>query len=142
MGITVRCKKTGTDMDMCSGFNRLRNQVARLVGEPFASHYLELDDTFHLYGHEREAFFKTYDQKTLELIKKKKVPIKVANFLYQSDYSGSIHYGACKMLLKIIGDYDDDIIYGYPGRPHPARFRDFKRLLELCVENKCDLVWD
>lgn len=54
MGVTIRCKKAGKDMDMGGGgFNRLRNQVAKLVGEPFASHYLKLDNTFHLYGDER-----------------------------------------------------------------------------------------
>lgn len=67
--------------------------------------------------------------------------IKVVDFLLQSDCSGSIRFGACKQILKVIGDYDDDICYGYAGRKDCAMFRDFKAILQDCVDTKSDLVW-
>lgn len=51
-------------------------------------------------------------------------------------------YGVAKEVLKVIGDYDDNIIYGYAARPDAARFRDFKAILQDCVETKSMLAWD
>lgn len=125
------------------GFLRLRMKIADLVGEAFAEHYHKLEDpaVMWLSGKECEEFFEEYDAETEKLIANGHVNIKVANFLYQSDCGGRIRYGACKKLLSVIGDYDDNILYGYAGRPDCAKFADFKRLLQECVENKCDLFW-
>lgn len=144
MGITISCKKTGKSIDLgYAGFNRLRNKVASLVGNPFADHYHELDKTevAMMQGEERERFFRHYDDLTELMVKEKQVGIKVADFLYQYDCVGKIRYGACKEILKVIGDYDDDILYGYCGRPDCAKFSDFVSILKDCVENKCDMVW-
>jgi len=144
MGVTISCKKTGHGIDMGGGgFMRLRMKVADLVGGPFVCHYhiLESPQVMWLSGKDLEAFFNEYDTKTEEFIANGCVNIQVADFLYQSDCEGCIRYSACKTLLKVIGDYDDNILYGYSGRPDCAKFADFKRLLQECVENKCDLVW-
>lgn len=144
MGITISCKKTGKYIDMgCFGFNRLRNKVAELIGNPFSDHYLELDKTevAMLSGEEKDKYFRDYDALTEHMIKERKVNIKVADFLYQSDAEGKIRYGACKELLKVIGDYDDDVLYGYCGRKDCAKFCDFVSILKDCVENKCDMIW-
>lgn len=60
----------------------------------------------------------------------------------QSDIKGAIRYGACKQILKIISDYDDNFNYGYAALPNQPRFKDFKALLQECVDLKSDLVWD
>lgn len=144
MGVTISCKKTGHAIDMGGGgFLQLRMKVADLVGEPFASHYhtLLLPYEMWLCGKDREEFFNEHDAKTEKLIADGSVNIKIVDFLYQGDCGGRVHYSACKMLLKVIGDYDDNILYGYAGKPDCAKFSDFKRLLQECVDNKCDLVW-
>lgn len=144
MGVTISCKKTGNDIDLgYGGFNRFRNKVAKLVGNPFSDHYLELDKTevAMLSGEEKDKYFRDYDDLTEQMIKENKVNIKVADFLYQSDCEGKIRYGACKELLKVIGDYDDNILYGYCGRPDCAKFCDFVSVLKDCAENKCDMIW-
>lgn len=144
MGVTMECKKTGRSIDLgYGGFNNLRNRVAKLVGEPFSSHYLRLSDSgvMFLIGEHRKKYFEEYDLKTEQMVINGSVPVKVANFLYQSDCEGKIRYGACKELLKIIGDYDDDILYGYCGRKDCAKFSDFKSILLDCVMQKCDMVW-
>lgn len=125
------------------GFCNLRNKLAELAGEPFASHYLLLSEpsVIFLDGKERKDFFKDYDAKTLDFIKNKQVNVKIADFLLLPDCGGEVHYGACKAMLKVIGDYNDNICYGYCARPDCAMFSDFKQLLTECVENKCDLVW-
>lgn len=139
MGVTIKCKKTGDSIDMGGfGFFLLRRKVSDLCGEPWAAHYRKLTDSVGM--HNRE-WYDAFDRETLDLIERKAIKIKIADFLLQTDITGSIHYGACKMLLKVIGDYDDNIPYGYSGRADFAMFRDFKKLLRLCVENKCDLVW-
>lgn len=142
MGITLYCKKTGTGLDMgYIGFNRFRNKVAELYSEEFGNHYKELDTVSFVFDSERKAFFETYDKKTEQMIIDKKLNIKVADFCYQSDCSGKIRYGACKVIYNIIKDYDDDICYGYCGRPDCAMFSDLKALIKECYDNKSDLVW-
>lgn len=47
---------------------------------------------------------------------------------------------SCRKLLKIIGDYDDELAYGYAARPNSG-FKDFKRILEDCVKRKCSMRW-
>ena len=144
MGVTIECKKTGRSIDLgCGGFNNLRNKVAELVGNPFAEHYLLLSEpsVMFMMGEARKAYFEKYDQETEKLVTEKKVHIKIADFLYQCDCGGKIRYGACKEILKVIGDYDDNILYGYCGRADCAKFSDFKAILKDCVANKSDMVW-
>lgn len=143
MGVTITCKKTGRSIDLgYSGFDNLRNKVAELVGDPFAEHYLLLSEpSVPILGEARKAYFEKYDQKTEKLVTEKKVHIKIADFLYQCDCDGKIRYGACKEILKVIGGYDDNILYGYCGRANCAKFSDFKAILKDCVENKSDMVW-
>ena len=146
MGVSLYCKKTKKSIDMpCSGFNRLRDRISYLYGEPWASHHHELMKPEHIFffdKNEEKAFFERFDKKTAEMIAKKKVPVKLVDFCLQSDGEGRIHYGACKLLLKIIGDYDgENEVYGYGGWNDAPRMQHFKELLQECVENKCDLVW-
>lgn len=121
----------------------MRNKVAELVGNPFYDHYLELDNTeiMMMDSDKKQKYFINYDNETKRLIEKNCINIKVANFLYQSDCEGKIRYGACKEILKVIGDYNDDILYGYCGRKDCAKFLDFVSILKDCVNNKCDMVW-
>lgn len=140
--MTIKCKKTGREMDVSySGFFRLRKKVAELVSQEVGEHYQELDEIFRITSSEKESALKSYDDETERMIERKELPIKIADFLYQSDCDGKIRYGACKEILKVIGDYDDSIIYGYAGRENPAKFKDFKEILQDCVENKCFMIW-
>jgi len=144
MGVTIRCKKTGNDIDLgYGGFNNLREKVAELAGKEFGEHYAELSTPRAMFSMEpdRKEYFKSYNAKTAEMVKAKKVNVKIANFCYQSDCDGNIHYGACKAILKAIGDYDDNILYGYSGRSDCAKFKDFKSILQDCVETKSDMTW-
>lgn len=142
MGLTIKCKKTGREMDVSySGFSRLRKKVAELVSPEVGKHYQALDKIFRMDSSEKEKAFKSYDDETERLVENKVLPIKIADFLYQSDCDGKIRYGACKEILKVIGDYDDSIIYGYAGRKNPAKFKDFKEILQDCVDNKCFMIW-
>ncbi len=143
MGVTIKCKKTGRGIDLgYSGFARLRNKVAELMGEPFYSHYMKLDKApVSMRPDEEKKFYTEWDTDAIRLITENDLPVKVVNFLLESDCDGKIRYGACKDILKVIGDYDDNICYGYVGRIDCAMFRDFKAILRDCVDNKCDMVW-
>lgn len=127
------------------GFFNLRNKVSDLVGDPWASHYRKLEDIFRkafsMSDEERRQAYNAFDAETERLLAEKKVSFKVVDFLLQPDCEGLIRYGACKELLKIIGDYDDNVLYGYIGRPDCAKFRDFKAILQDCADNKCDMIW-
>lgn len=147
MSVTLQCKKTGTGIDMgYGGFSRLRDKVAELAGEPFASHMkkLDLQTCMRLQfasKEERDKFNADFDAETQRMIDAKQVSAKIVDFCLQPDCEGSIRYGACKEILKVIGDYDDNIAYGYAGRKDCAMFKDFKVLLQECVDNRCMLVW-
>lgn len=144
MGVTIECKKTNRAIDLgYFGFSRLRCKVAQLMGEPFYSHYMKFLDAPRFVEPDEEKEFSTqWDTEATRLITENNIPVKVVNFLLESDCDGKIRYGACKEILKVIGDYDDNICYGYAGRKDCAMFRDFKAVLQDCVENKCDMVWD
>ena len=124
-----------------SGFNRLRGKIADLASPKVGKHYRLLDVISSMTSPAKEHALKSYDDETERLVENKMLPIKIADFLYQSDCDGKIRYGACKEILKVIGDYDDSIIYGYAGRENPAKFKDFKEILQDCVDNKCFMVW-
>ena len=142
IGVTLQCKKTGRSIDLgYFGFANLRRKVAQLAGEPFASHYNGLFNA-PLMGKERTDYFNKFDARTEQLIESKQVSSKVASFCLQPDVGGRVGYGCCKELVKIIGDYDDDILYGYCGRPDCAKFADFKAILQDCADHKCDLIWN
>ena len=148
VGVTICCQKTGSSIDMgYIGFGLLRDKVAELAGEPFASHIAKLKQPpyhlsrFMMSEEERRKLFDEYDAETQRMIEEKKVSIKLVDFCMQPDAGGEIHYDACKELLDVIGDYDDDIAYGYAARRDCAKFADFKELLRECVEHKCMLEW-
>lgn len=147
MGVTLQCKKTETSIDIgYIGFNRLRNKVAELVGEPFASQMKKLDlqtcsRLQFASKEERDKFNADFDTETQRMIDTGQVSGKIVNFCLQPDTKGGICYGACKEILKVIGDYDDNFAYGYAGRKDCTMFKDFKSLLQECADNRCMLVW-
>lgn len=142
MGVTIRCKKTGTNYDLgYGGFANFREKVAELCSPEFGAHYAKLDEGFSLSGEERRKFYEDFDNGTLQLISDGKVSVKIVDFCLQSDCDGKIRYGACKVIYNAIKDYDDSICYGYAGRSDCTMFSDLKELFRECVENKSDLVW-
>ena len=140
MGVTMESKNLSADMG-CGGFNRFRTKVAQLSHVEFGKHYAKLDDAMFLFGTEREEYFKKYDTKTEELIKENIVTVEIANFCYQSDCGGSINQNQAKQIYEKIKDYDDNIYYGYSGRPDCAMFSDLKDIFKDCVENGGTIEW-
>lgn len=140
MGVTIESKNFSADMGF-GGFNRFRNKVATLSSLEFGKHYAELDNTMFLIGDERETFFKEYDAKTKELIKSNIITVEIANFCYQSDCEGSIDQNQAKQIYEKIKDYDDDICYGYAGRPDCAMFSDLKDIFKDCADNGDKIDW-
>ncbi len=142
MGLTIKCRKTERSIDRgYFGFKRLRDKIAELYGGAWWEHYQGIDQA-PLLGEARKRYFEAFDRRTAALVRTKRVSVKIVDFCLQPDAGGKIHYGACKELLKVIGDYDDDILYGYAGRKDCARFRDFKAILQDCADRKSDLIWE
>lgn len=140
MGLTISSKNHSIDMGYC-GFSRLRTKVAELTGKEIGNHYHKLSDGMLLFREERKSFFEDYNEKISVLEKKYKIPSGVIDFLYACDADGKLSYGKCRQLYNIIKDYDDDVLYGYYGRNDCAMFKDFKKIIKDCVENKCKLEW-
>lgn len=83
MGVTIKCKKTGREMDVgYFGFFKLRMKIAELVGSEVGEHYKKLDDILGIPYPERENVLKSYDDETERLVENKTLPIKIADFLY------------------------------------------------------------
>ena len=141
MGVSISSKNVFLDMGYME-FERLRQTVARLCPKEIADHYLALLELHReLMGKECKEAWQAYDERTEELYENNKKYQKVMEFLYASDCSAKMTYGCAKQLLQTIGDYDDDIIYGYGGREHPAKFCDFKRMLQDAYETKKGFQW-
>ena len=137
VGVTLVCEYTKRSMDLgYIGFNRLRRKIAELAGEPFLSHYAKLDNL--LFGTEKD--FQAFDLVTARMFWTGEVSPHVIEFCMQSDCGGFVTWRTCRKLLKIIGDYDDELAYGYAARPNSG-FKDFKRILEDCVKRKCSMRW-
>lgn len=139
MGVTIQCNETRNSFDLTfGGFMRLRSQVARLSGEPFASHYNSLLNHKRILSG-KDPFYEEFDRKTEAMVLNNQVPNAIADFCLQPDCEGIISCEACKRILEIIKDYRDNNNYGYGA--NPVRFSDFVSLLQECVERDCDFTW-
>lgn len=133
MGITIECRKTKNSIDVgYGGFMKLRQTIADCAGSEFNDFYYRLC---------RGELVNAYKRRFEKAINEKRLSYKVVDFLYACDCGGKINYGACKEILKVIGDYDDDICYGYATKVNPVKFKDFKSILEDCVKTKSKMVW-
>lgn len=136
MGVTIKCKKTGTKCDLgYGGFFNLRQKVAELCDPEFAEHYKTLINL------RTKKEYEDFDQKTEELLARHSVNEKVVDFCLQPDSGGKINYGACKEIYKCIKDYDDNIRYGYSGRSNCMMFKDFVAIIKECCDSKSCLIW-
>ena len=140
MGVTINSKNHSVDIGY-GGFNNLRTKVAELTGNEIFEHYKNLEKGMWLFGEEREKFFKEYDEKTYEIYENFKIPDGIIIFLYAPDCGGSISPEACAQIYEAIKDYDDNIMYGYIGRPDCAMFKDFKEIIKDCIESHCEMEW-
>lgn len=140
MGVTVSSKNYSIDMGY-GGFSRLRNKVAELTGKELENHYKDLDKGNFLFGEDREKFFAEYNKKTQKLLENSKIPHQIFNFLYASDCSSKMSLSVCRKVYKVIENYDDNIAYGYAGRPDCAKFKHFKEIVKDCIDNKCSMKW-
>lgn len=95
-----------------------------------------------LFGKDRDSFFEKYDKKITEISEKHSGEYdEILHFLYASDCEAKIPYQICEKIYDVIKDYDDNICYGYAGRPDCAMFKDFKNLVKDCIDNKCNMEW-
>ena len=143
MGISIYSKNKSIDMGY-SGFQRLRRTVSECCPKEIAEHYaLLLDGLLYYHAHPEDA--KAYDAHTERLYEKYRgTPYRqTINFLYAPDAEAKFGYGTAKALLKVVGDHNDEIVYGYAGRgKDAARFPDFRALLEDACATKTDWGWE
>ena len=141
MGICIYSKHKSNNLGY-GGFYQLRKTIASLCPEEIRKHYMRLADGYYSVAAEDPGFVE-YDKETEKLYVKYKAKYgKVIDFLYAPDTDAVLTYGTAKDLLRIIGEYDDDIIYGYAGWGDKAmRFRDFKEILQDACENKAKWGW-
>lgn len=140
MGVSINSKNHSIDVGY-GGFNNLRIKVAELTGKEIFEHYKNLEKGMLLFGEEKEKFFKKYNKKISEIHKKYNIPDGILDFLYAPDCGGSISPEACAQIWEVIKEYDDNILYGYIGRPDCARFRDFKEIIKDCFDSHCEMEW-
>ena len=139
MGITISGPNKRIDMGG-GGFANLRTTVAKLLNCP---EFFELYDDLVSCGHCRYAekgfnsmseYFDDHNKRANEICEKNQLDEEVVNFLYESDCGFTASVKMCRHLWQVIKDYDDDIVYGYAGRPDRAMFKDFKDIVKSCVD--------
>lgn len=142
MGVTIESKNCSINLGY-GGFKALRTKVAELTAPDIYEHYKKLEKGMMLFDTEkREAFFEDYNAKIQQLSEKYQGQKNgVLNFLYASDCSGEMDVKHCKSIYEVVKDYDDDICYGYCGRPDCAMFKDFKDIVKDCIDNNCNMKW-
>lgn len=133
MGICLKNKEYSMDMGYGSFYN-LRKKIAHLYNEEFGNIYEQWvngecdNSTINLKMEELFQNNTFIDQDSYTL-----------NFLFQSDCEGKISYKDCKRLLEIIGDYTDNIQYGYVYANNS--FSYFKEMLRNCYNKRRNLYW-
>lgn len=141
MGITIYSKNLSYNLGP-GGFCRLRKTIAGLCPDEIRDHYVQLaDHYFDLRA--ADPGFVHYDMGTEQIYQKyRKKYGKVIDFLYASNVDCSLTYGTARQLLDLIGDYDDDIVYGYAGWGDKAmRFRNFRAILEDACKTRKKWGW-
>lgn len=72
MGVTIKCKKTGREMDVgYFGFHKLRAKIAELVSPKVGKHYQMYDGIFSMTSPAKEHALKSYNDETERLIERK-----------------------------------------------------------------------
>lgn len=139
MGITLGHRHKSIDMG-CGGFLNLRKTIATLLAPSFGDLYEEWVCTIPSNGLTDEEgnarLAKLYENKTVT-----DDDDVVIEFLFASDIEGKLSAKGCKRLYSIIKDYDDNILYGYAGRPDCAKFKDFKEIVHDCANHRWVLHW-
>ena len=141
MGLTIYSKHLSHDLGS-GGFYRLRKTIAERCPDDIREHYMLLAD--HYFALQSiDPGLKNYDSKTERIYQKNRVKYgKVIDFLWASDLECKLTYGTAGQLLHIIGDYDDNIIYGYAGWGDKAmRFHHFKEILTDAYQSKSKWGW-
>lgn len=134
MGVSLQNKDYCMDMGYITFFN-LRKTIAYLYSPAFGDAYVDFvhndiseDEMNSIIGNLfRENVFNEEDNTALD-------------FLFKSDCEGKISYRDCRRLLKVIGEYTDNYMYGYVQSNHT--FDYFKDMLKDCVLKRRNLYWD
>ena len=141
MGVTIDSENCSIDLGY-NGFNRLRTKVAELTAPDIFEHYMKLEKGMFLTGTMKKEFFKDYNTEIQRLSEKyNEEKDNILDFLYVSDCNGEMDVEHCKSIYDVIKDYDDDICYGYCGRPDCAMFKDFKELVKDCIDTNSSMNW-
>lgn len=142
MGITISSPSKSIDMG-AGGFKMLRTTISELVPcKEFVDIYAELMNAQYMEWEIRgfnssKEYYDDYDRRAIEICERNKLDEEIINFLYRSDCDcTSVSPKTCRHLWKLIKDYDDDIIYGYAGRPDRAMFKDFKSIVQECAKKR------
>lgn len=140
MGVTISNQNHSIDLGM-GGYHNLCNTIAKCLDEEFYNVYIQLLSGYYKYSDygfkSQKEFFDDHDKKVIEICNRKQLDEEVVNFLYRPDCSNeSVKPKTCRHIWKYIKDYDDNILYGYCGRPDCARFKDFKKIVEECAKKR------
>lgn len=81
MGVTIKCKKTGREMDVgYFGFFKLRTKVAELVGSEVGEHYKKLDDILDIPSPEKNTLLNRTMTKQSDWLKARNFQSKLQIF--------------------------------------------------------------
>ena len=141
MGVTISSHRHSIDMG-AGGYLRLRQTVSKLLNcKEFSDAYAELALPPFKKCQERgflslDDYYEDHDNRVVAICEANKLDPEIVNWLYSSDCGCSVTPKTCRHLWKLIEDYDDNVIYGYCGRPNAARFKDFKQIVEECAKER------
>lgn len=136
MGLSIKCKKTGTIYYFdYVGMFQLRSKIAELFDKKLGKLYVDIYKTPKAKIKEALSIISLYANQH------EPVTLKVWNFLFLPDIGAEISYDCCKEIYDGINGKCDDWIIGYARHENPFTWNQFVELLKECYDNKSDLVW-
>lgn len=140
MGVIIKDENDEKSIIMgFHGFYELRTTVARIVNEKLGNLYHDWMLPYtKISDKEGNAILQAIENEGG--FTENEYPI--FDFLFAPDVGGRISSEVCQCIYEHIKNYDDDIAYGYYGRPDCAKFADFKEIIRLGAVNNCAVIWE
>lgn len=133
MGICLHNADYSMDMGYITFFH-LRCAVAKQFGKNFLKTYKDWYTNNIPEGDMQRIVDNLFIKGILSTDKK-----DTLDFLFLPDNKGKVSYSGCKVLYKLVKDYDDNVQYGYTYSNNS--FSYFKEMLRDCAKRRRTLFW-
>ena len=132
MGVTISNGTKSLELT-CSGFFRLRRDIAYSIDNELGKHYETILDGYRMAFDQKQEFFKNFEKKLDSLEEEKGLDSEVLDFLMASDSGGKINFYTAEKILNALKLIKGKGNYGYAA--HSIDVNDVIILFAEAVKN-------